>query len=53
MSITSTTIIRRTTPMAIGIPFERTKVLVVVLEAGTGGSVAVSVVDSNIGTTNE
>ena len=46
VSITSPTIIRRKAPMAIGIPF-------VIFEGGIGGSVAVSEVDSNFGTTDE
>ena len=53
VGITSPTIIRRKTPMAIGIPFEITEVLVVVFEGGIGCGVVIGVVDSRCDTSDE
>ena len=39
--------------MAIGIPFERTEVLVVVFEDGIGDGVVMGVVDSRCDTTDK
>ena len=53
VSIISPETMRRKTPIAIGIPTERTEVLVVVFEGGIGCGVVIGVVDSRCDTSDE